>query len=199
MLFSSGLEICLITLSKKSPEITAVQELFKQNQEKMEKKHKKYNYLKLFRDTCFKMEDKSEQILEFLMKNSKLSLRQIAKKSGVPLTTAHNKIKKMQKEGVIKNYSVEVDYPKMGFSLCSYIMASVNYSIKQKISQQEIARRILKLGLVETADIITGEYDLMIKVRTKNIHQLNKFITKDLRNVEGVDKTTTMLVLEEIK
>lgn len=143
------------------------------------------------------MEDKSEQILEFLKKNSKLSLRQISKKAGVPLTTAHNRIKKMQKEGIIKNYSVEVDYSKMGLGLCAYIMASVKYDSRHK-SQQEIAKKILKLGFVKSVDIITGEFDLLIKVRAKNISQLNKLITKELRNVEGIDKTTTMLVLEEV-
>ncbi len=143
------------------------------------------------------MEDKSEQILEFLRNNSKLSLRQIAKKAGIPLTTAHNRIKKMQKEGVIKNYSVEVDYSKLGLSLCAYIMASVKYDAMHK-SQQEIAKKILKLSFVKSVDIITGGFDLLIKVRAKNISQLNKLITKELRNVEGIDKTTTMIVLEEI-
>ncbi|MFH1664218.1 MAG: Lrp/AsnC family transcriptional regulator [archaeon] len=144
------------------------------------------------------MQDKSEQILEFLKKNSRLSLREIAKKAGIPLTTAHNRIKKMQKEGIIKNYSVEIDYSKLGFSLCAYILALVNYNVKHSVSQQEIAKKILHLGFVETVDIITGEFDLLIKVRTKNVQQLNKFITKELRNIEGIDKTTTMIVLEEI-
>ncbi|PIN98990.1 MAG: transcriptional regulator [Candidatus Diapherotrites archaeon CG10_big_fil_rev_8_21_14_0_10_31_34] len=143
------------------------------------------------------MEDKSEQILEFLKKNSKLSLRQLAKKAGIPLTTAHNRIKKMQEEGVIKNYSVEVDYNKLGFGLCAYIMALIKHDSTHK-SQQEIAKKILKLSFVESIDIITGEFDLLIKVRAKNIPQLNKLITKELRNIEGIDKTTTLFVLEEM-
>ncbi len=144
------------------------------------------------------MQDKSEQILEFLKKNSRLSLREISKKTGLPLTTAHNRIKKMQKEGIIKNYSVEVDYSKLGFNLCAYIMASVDYNIKHRVSQQEIAKKILHLGFVESVDIVTGETDIIIKVRTKNVQQLNKFITKELRNIEGIDKTVSMIVLEEV-
>ncbi len=144
------------------------------------------------------MQDKSEEILEFLQKNSKLSLKQLAKKTGMPMTTAHNRIKKMEKEGIIKNYSVEVDYSKLGLSLCAYILASVKYETK-KTSQEEISKKILKIPFIESVDIITGEFDLMIKTRTKNIQQLNRLITKELRNTEGIDKTTTMIVLEEIK
>jgi len=144
------------------------------------------------------MEDKSEQILEFLKKNSKLSSRELSRKTKIPLTTVHNRIKKMKEQGIIKKYSIEVDYNKLGLNLCAYIMASVNYDSKHKTSQQEIAKKLLKFHFVESVDIITGDKDLLIKVRTKNIQQLNKLITKDLRNTEGIDKTVSMIVLEEI-
>ncbi len=170
----------------------------------MEKNSKKYNNLNAFWNICSIMpkkseqiSDKSEQILEFLKKNSKLSSRQISKKTKIPLTTVHNKIKKLKEQGIIKKYSIEIDPHKMGLKLCAYIMANVNYNLKHKISQQEIAKKISRLPFVESADIITGEMDLMIKVRTKNVQQLNSFITKKLRNIEGIDKTITMIVLEE--
>jgi Lrp/AsnC family leucine-responsive transcriptional regulator len=145
------------------------------------------------------MDSKNEQILEVLKRNSKLSFREISRKTKIPLTTVHHRIKKMRREGVIKKYCIEVDYSKLGLNLCAYIMASVNYNVKHKISQQEIARKTLQLSFVESVDIITGGSDLLIKVRTKNVQQLNNLITKQLRNIEGIDKTTTMIVLEEIR
>lgn len=165
----------------------------------MEKFAKKNDNLNAFWNICFNMEDKSTQILEFLQKNSKLSSREISNKTKIPLTTVHNRIKKLKADGIIKKYSIEVDYEKLGLKLCAYIMANVNYNVKHGISQQEIARRILNLHFVESVDIITGDMDLMIKARTKNVQQLNSFITKKLRNIEGIDKTVSMIVLEEIE
>jgi len=166
----------------------------------------KYNNLNIFWNICSDMadktvqiDDKSNQILDFLKQNCKLSSRELSKKTKIPLTTVHNKIKKLKEQGVIKKYSIEIDYEKLGLKLCAYIMANVNYNINHKISQQEIAKKINNLHFVESVDKITGDMDLMIKVRTKNIQQLNGLITKQLRNIEGIDKTVSMIVLEEIE
>ncbi|MEM0360330.1 MAG: Lrp/AsnC ligand binding domain-containing protein [Candidatus Diapherotrites archaeon] len=49
-----------------------------------------------------------------------------------------------------------------------------------------------------TVAIVTGELDLIIRARFKSVAALNKFITGELRNMKGIDKTVTSIVLEEI-
>ncbi|MBU2477374.1 Lrp/AsnC family transcriptional regulator [Candidatus Micrarchaeota archaeon] len=144
------------------------------------------------------MDHKSEQILELLRDNSRLSSREISRKTGIPLTTVHNRIKKMEEEGIIEKYSVEVNHEKLGLSLCGYVLCSIAHSIKKEVLWNELAEKIRKLGFVESVDVITGEMDLMIKLRAKNIQQLNKILMKDLRAIEGINDTTTMVVLEEV-
>jgi Lrp/AsnC family transcriptional regulator for asnA, asnC and gidA len=143
------------------------------------------------------MDHKSEQILELIMENSRLSSREISRRIGIPITTVHNRIKKMKKDGIIKNYSVDLNYEKIGLGLCAYIMGAVNHSVKKEGSWDEIRKKIFSLGFVESVDVITGRNDLMIKVRAKNIKQLNKLLMKQLREVDGLDDSITMIVLEE--
>ncbi|PIU21718.1 MAG: AsnC family transcriptional regulator [Candidatus Diapherotrites archaeon CG08_land_8_20_14_0_20_34_12] len=145
------------------------------------------------------MDEKDRLILDVLKENSSLSHREIAKKTHIPLTTVHNRIKKMQKEKLIKKYTIQLDSEKLGLGLAAYIMVTVNQHIAgKKISQQEIAKLIKKFSCVESADIVTGQTDLLVKVRCANIKDLDNFITKDLRSIEGIDKTISMIVLEEI-
>ena len=58
------------------------------------------------------MDDKDEQILQILKENSKLSTHQISKKTRIPITTVHNRIKKLKKEEIIKKYSIIIDKKK---------------------------------------------------------------------------------------
>jgi len=146
------------------------------------------------------LDEKDFQIIETLKSDAKLTTHEISKKLRIPVTTVHNRIKKLEEEGVIKGYSVVLDYPKIGKEILAHILVSVNYALPSgsKMNQEEIARKIRKLPDVESVSIVTGETDMIVKVRVKNITQLNSFILKKLRSLEGIDKVVTMIVLSDL-
>lgn len=146
-----------------------------------------------------KLDEKDLRILDVLKQDAKLTSSQISKKTLIPITTVHNRIKKLEKLGVIKGYTVVLDHQLLGEEVLVYILAKVNYNIPgKKISQDEIAQKIKKDSHVEEANILTGENDIIVKARFSSIAQLNSFITKSLRNIEGIDQTKTMVVLNEV-
>ena len=146
------------------------------------------------------MDEKDEKILKLLIENSKLTTKQISKKTLMPITTIHNRIKKLEKEGIIKKYTVELDNKKVGKNIAAYILIMVDYkSLKEhKMSQFELTRKIKQYEFVEESSMVTGGTDIIIKVRVKNIDGLDDFVTKKLRNIDGIEKTQTMVILNEI-
>ena len=74
------------------------------------------------------LDNKDLKILEVLKVNSRLSTQKIAKKTLIPITTVHNRMKKLEKEGIIKGYTVILDYKKLGKPILSFILISVVYS-----------------------------------------------------------------------
>jgi Lrp/AsnC family transcriptional regulator for asnA, asnC and gidA len=146
------------------------------------------------------MDKKDEKILNILKENSSLSTQQISKKTLIPITTVHNRIKKLEKEGIIKNYTIVLDNKKIGKPILAYILVTVDYKLlKQiKMSQYELAKKLKLKEEVEEAAMVTGGTDIIVKVRVRNIDELNNFVTKDLRNLDGIEKTQTMVVLSEI-
>ena len=140
------------------------------------------------------------KILHVLKANSKSSMNQISKKLLIPITTAHNRIKKLEKTGIIKNYTIILNNKKLGKDLCAFILIKIDYTaLKSKnLSQQEVAMRLKSREEVEDAALITGLKDIILKIRAHNIDELNNFITKDLRNFAGVKSTETMIVLDEL-
>jgi len=146
------------------------------------------------------LDKKDMQIFEELKGNGRLSTQKIAKLTRIPITTVHNRIKKLEKDGYIRQYTIIPDYKKMDKGLCSLILITVNYrpAPGMKLSQVEIAKKIKRLPGVEEVLIVAGGTDIVAKLRVKDVDELNKFIIDKLRNVEGVDRTTTMVVLDSV-
>ncbi len=147
-----------------------------------------------------KLDDKDLKILELLRANARMTTSEMFKELGMPQTTIHNRIKKMKKSGVIKRFTVDLDKKKIGKSLVAYILCTVSYrtSRGQKISQFEVAQRIEGLPEVEDVSIVTGEIDLIVKVALEDVDELNDFLIYKLRNIDGIEKTVTSVVLSEL-
>ena len=150
--------------------------------------------------SIYNMDKKDKTILELLNENSKLTTSQISKKTTIPITTVHNRIKKLEKEGIITGYTLKLNYKKIEMPITAYMLLTVTYTSPdgKKLKQEDMAKTIKRLEEVEEVNIMTGITDILVKVRGKDIDQLNIFIIDKLRNIEGVDKTQTMLVLSEI-
>lgn len=144
--------------------------------------------------------EKDRDILSLLEKDSKVTIQQISIKTGLPITTIHNRIKKMEENGIIKGYTVVIDGKKLGIGIKAYILINVEYVLPNggKISQTELAKKINKNPLVDETNILAGGVDIIIKIHSKDIDELNDFIIEDLRNMDGIKNTQTMIVLSEI-
>jgi Lrp/AsnC family leucine-responsive transcriptional regulator len=143
-----------------------------------------------------KLDSNDWAILDLLKENSKYTTSQIAKRLVIPITTVHNRIKKLELLGIIKGYTVVLDHDKLGKGVVAYVLISVVYRTPMgtRVVQEDVAREIKSIG-AEEASIVAGGTDIIAKVRAKDVHELNDFVTKKLRNIDGVDKTQTMIVL----
>jgi len=145
------------------------------------------------------MDEKDRKILSLLMRDSKQRVRSIAKKLNMPVTTVHNRIKRMEEEGVIRGYVAIPDYKKIGKGIMAFILVSVQYNLLgKKVLQEDVAANISELEGVEDVHIITGDSDILVEARVRDIDELNNLVIKRLRNIDGVDKTKTMIVLSSI-
>lgn len=146
------------------------------------------------------MDWKDERILNVLKENSKLSTQQISKRVSIPITTVHHRIKKLEKDGVIKKYTVVLDPKKIGKPISAYILVTVNYNLLKQIkrTQHDLTKKLKSHDNVEEASMVTGGTDIIIKIRVKDIDELDDFVTKYLRNIEGIEKTQTTVILNEI-
>src|SRR3989338_2157541 len=144
------------------------------------------------------IDNKDKKIIEELIKDSRQTTSQLSKKLNIPITTVHNSIKKLIKNGIIINYTVNLDHNQLGRPVPAYIGITINYNVAGKtIHQAEIAKRLKNIEGVYETYIMTGGSDILIKVLAKDIPDLNNIVTERIRSVEGVDKTQTAIILKE--
>ena len=103
----------------------------------------------------------------------------------------------MIKQGIIKSFSVLPDYEKIGLPCKVFIF--VSFLPTANVSQRELANRIAQLPGIYEVDIISGEYDLLLKARGASLKEIGKMVVDKLRQVKGVGRTLTCTCFETVK
>jgi DNA-binding Lrp family transcriptional regulator len=107
----------------------------------------------------------------------------------------------MEKAGIIKSYCAVLDAAKLNASTTAFVLASFAYQRDgdKMLSQREVAKEVAQFPEVQEVHIISGDWDILIKVRASNVESVGKFVVDKLRLVKGVEKTLTCLVFESQK
>jgi len=148
-----------------------------------------------------RIDDKDLEILDLLQKNCEMTTKKIARTIGLPVTTVFARIDRMEEAGIIKSYNAVLDAKKLDKGTTAFILASVSYRLKEgsKLSQKKIAQEVAKFPEVQEVHIITGDWDILIKVKERDVDTIGKFVIDKLRMVEGIEKTLTCMVFETEK
>lgn len=133
------------------------------------------------------------EILGTIVKDAKLSFRKIAKKTGVSVATAMNRINRLEKEGIVKQYSAIFDFEKLGYDFQAIVDINVS---KGMLFQVE--KKIATHPNVAAVYDVTGHFDVMVIAYFKNRRTLDAFLKK-IQGYDFVEKTETRIILNKIK
>ena len=145
------------------------------------------------------LDEKDWKILEILQEHAEYTIRQIAKKTLLPITTIHHRIRKLRQDGVIRKYTVKLDPAKIGKNFVAYILISANLPVlkARKKTQYDLADEIRKLPFVERVDIVSGGMDLVSIIRVKDVDEFDHVLLGKLQLIEGIEKTQSMIVIHK--
>ena len=132
-------------------------------------------------------------ILKELLADARQSFRDISKKTQASVVTVAQRIRKMEKAGVIKGYSAMVSHEELGYDITTVTEVTVS---KGKVL--EVEREIAKLPHVCAVYDVTGEEDSIVISKFKNREELSNF-TKEVLDLTHVERTNTHVVLNTTK
>ena len=136
---------------------------------------------------------KDRSILNILLENSRLSFREIARKAGFSVVTIIKRIRELEKQKIIRSYTVDLDYEKLGFDVQAVVQLQI---AKGKLF--EVEKKIARDPHVFAVYDTTGEHDSVVIARFRNRRALDVFLKK-IQTYDFVKKTKTKLILNTIK
>ncbi len=139
------------------------------------------------------LDETDEKILKNLLVDARQSARQLALKLGLSTVTVLSRMKKLEKEKIIRGYTVIIDHEKIGYSLTA-IIEIIAKNDKVVYIEEEIAKFENVCGVYD----ITGSTDTIIIAKFKERKGLSKFV-KEIATIPNVENTITHVVLNTTK
>ncbi|MEM0439285.1 MAG: AsnC family transcriptional regulator [Desulfurococcaceae archaeon] len=139
------------------------------------------------------MDELDAKIIERLLKDSRKSLRSIAKELGTPTSTVHERVKRLVKLGVIRRFTAELDLKLLGLDITALILVSVDGA-----HITEVEKTLSTYDQVIAVYDITGEFDVALIAKFRNMDELNNFI-KTILKMPYIKRTVTSVVFNVVK
>ena len=130
-------------------------------------------------------------ILSALQDNGRMPLSEIARRAGVAPATIHERLVKLRKSGVVRGFSVRLDAALLGYTVTALIHLRTELA-------DEVERTVADLRAIEEVEevhVVTGEYDLVVKVRARDTNQLQQLLVEKIHRVTGFIRSATEICL----
>lgn len=133
------------------------------------------------------------KILEILRDDAKKPFTEVARKVNVSQGTVHVRMNKMEEAGIVEKTTLKINYGKMGYDITAFIGIFLE---KSALYEQVLAK--LK-GIPEIINIhyTTGNYSMFVKIHCRDTNHLKEVLHEKMQQVEGIERTETMISLEE--
>lgn len=148
------------------------------------------------------IDERDREILRILQEDGKATAREISRRLECPITTVYSRIKRLEDAGVVEGYKPVLNAAKLGRPTTAFILASITYrtpGVEEPLDQRQIAREVARFPEVQEVHIITGDWDILIKVKDRDVHAIGRFVVDKLRTVQGIEKTLTCMVFDTVK
>jgi len=136
-------------------------------------------------------------ILKLLQENARITVKEISDKVHLSTTPVHERIKRMEESGVIKQYATLVDHTKVKKGLM--VVCYVSLRQHSKDAGDKFIKTILELNEIIECYNISGEFDFMLKVVCEDMNAYYDFHVNKLSQIENVGHVQSVFVMGIIK
>ena len=140
------------------------------------------------------MDKYDHDIVRILLKDARLSFSKLAEKVGLSKTPCWQRVNQLEKRGVIKGYSADIDVNAFGFSIRGLLHVVVEFS-----KSEQFERAVIQHDYVLRCSAVTGEYDYMVEILATNMTEFDRLLRSDLSRLPGVMRFNTSISTREVK
>lgn len=133
------------------------------------------------------------QIIQAMMQDAEVSYADLGKQFFVSGGTIHVRIKKLEELGIVQGKRLAVDLKVLGYD----IIAFIGIYLEKSSMYDNVAQALKSIPQVVRVNYTTGNYSMFVEIVCKDIQQLRYVLHDELQNIKGIDRTETLISLEE--
>ena len=138
--------------------------------------------------------DKTDlKILEILIQDAKKPYTEVAKKVFVSQGTVHVRMNKMQEAGIVEKTTLKINYAKLGFDITAFI----GIYLEKSALYEQVLEKLKQIPEITNIHYTTGNYSMFVKIHCRDTNHLKEVLHEKMQQVEGIERTETMISLEE--
>ncbi len=138
-----------------------------------------------------------KQILALLHEDAHMTNKKIAEQLGMSITPIHERIKKLEKEGIITKYKAVINPQKIGKSLTVFCDITLKEHAAEYLTQFE--KDAMSLPEVQECFCISGHSDFLLKIIVQDMDDYRNFILHKLANIKNIGNAQSHFVMNEIQ
>ncbi len=143
------------------------------------------------------MDEIDKKILKFLQEDAKTTVKELSGKLNLSSTPIYERVKRLEREGVIKSYHAKLDRNKIGLSLMVFCTVSLNQHVAEAILKFE--KEVQNLEEVNACYHIAGMFDYLLEIYVHDMAEYQNFVASKLASLDNIGKVQSSFVLTEIK
>ena len=143
------------------------------------------------------LDQTDKKIIEILQENGRITNNELAKQVGLTTTPTLERVKRLEKNGIIKGYTAWIDRQKVGKGLT--VFCSIKLAVHQMQEMQGFSEHIAGIPEILACYNITGEYDYLLHVIVKDTNEYEKLLRSKLTRIPGFEQIHTGIVLSVVK
>ena len=143
------------------------------------------------------LDEFDKKILRELQIDGRLAFADLASRVGLSKTPCLNRVRKLERNGVIRRYRADLDPARIKKGHLVYVQVSLSNTKRSSLDKFNEAVR--EIPEIMSCHMMAGGYDYLLKIRTKNMTTYRQFLGDTLSMLPGVDKTSSFPVMEQVK
>jgi len=140
-----------------------------------------------------KLDEVDIKILEVLMRDAKKPYTEVAKKAFVSGGTVHVRMRKLEEAGIVEGTTLKVNYAKLGYDITAFI----GIYLEKSELYDTVIQKLIKIPEITSMHYTTGNYSIFLRLHCRDTRHLKDVLHDKIQRIEGIERTDTMISLEE--
>ena len=138
-----------------------------------------------------------KRLLQLLQHDTKKTTKELSLKLNLSVTAVYERIKKLEREGIIAKYVVLLDKEKVGKNFVVFCHLKLIQHTKEFLTKFE--SEVVQLKEVLECHHVSGDYDYILKIAVKNMEEYREFLVTKLTTLEHIGSTHSTFMISEVK